>query len=279
MKTKLASLFLLFILVPSVFAEVNGTETAVVTHIVDGDTIDVNLNGEIKRVRYIGIDTPETDEAYFTEATEANRALVEGQTVTMVKDVSETDFYGRLLRYVYLQDNTFVNAQLVEDGWARATPYDPDTVYEATFAQLEAEAQAAKRGIWQHYSEVFLPMIVNGAGNYFTPPTSPIVITTIFYDGVVPNVESDEYIEIKNVSDTAVDLSNWRINAGDDGQDFYPFDNYQIQPNESCRIFTNQLDNETCSFSFEFGRSVWNNAGDCGYLYDAADNLVDEYCY
>jgi hypothetical protein len=71
---------------------------ATVTYIVDGDTIDVAIGGTTYRVRYIGMDTPERGDYFFSEATEANRALVEGQQVILVKDVSETDRYGRLLR-------------------------------------------------------------------------------------------------------------------------------------------------------------------------------------
>jgi micrococcal nuclease len=71
-------------------------DLATVTYIVDGDTIDVSIGGTTYRVRYIGIDTPERGDYFFSEATEANRVLVEGQQVILVKDVSETDRYGRL---------------------------------------------------------------------------------------------------------------------------------------------------------------------------------------
>ncbi len=279
MQTKLMWIGILlgFILLPPVFAEMDVPETAVVIQIIDGDTIDVSLNGETKRVRYIGIDTPESGERYFTEATEANRLLLAGQTVTMVKDVSEVDRYGRLLRYIYLPDNTFVNARLVQDGWARATSYSPDTAYATEFAQLEVEAKAAKRGIWQTTTQLFLPMIVNGRQTAPSPNAS-IVIVDIFYDGLVPNTEADEYIEIMNVGDTAVNLQNWRINADDEGQDFI-FPSYDIQAGERCRIFTNQLDNQNCSFSFASGTPIWANSGECGYLYDPSNQLITKLCY
>lgn len=134
------------------------SETAVVVRVVDGDTIIVDLNGVEERLRYIGMDTPETDEPYFDQATAANSLLVTGQTVQLVRDVSDRDRYGRLLRYVYLQDGTFVNAELVRQGWARAAPYPPDTAHADEFAQLEAEAFAARRGIWQNM--LFLPLLI-----------------------------------------------------------------------------------------------------------------------
>ena len=119
-----------------------------VTHIVDGDTIDVSIDGVEYRVRYIGIDTPELDMPYYDQATQANRDLVDGQTVLLVKDVSETDRYGRLLRYIYLQDGTFVNAELVASGYAQAVTFPPDVAFAEHFRQLQEVAREAGYGLW-----------------------------------------------------------------------------------------------------------------------------------
>jgi micrococcal nuclease len=121
--------------------------TARVTEVIDGDTIIIEGG---YRVRYIGIDTPETypeAEAFGIEAWQANRSLVEGNEVRLEKDVSETDKYDRLLRYVYV-DGVLVNAELVKQGLARAKAYPPDTKYQAYFEEMEAEAREAGRGIW-----------------------------------------------------------------------------------------------------------------------------------
>lgn len=96
------------------------------------------MNGSTYRVRYIGMDTPETNQVCGSEATQANAALVGGQTVRMVRDVSETDRYGRLLRYVYIGD-TFVNGALVAGGWAVAKDYPPDTAKSAILHSLMAD--------------------------------------------------------------------------------------------------------------------------------------------
>lgn len=120
-------------------AGLSGQETGVVTNVVDGDTIDVSIGGTVYRVRYIGINTPESNEMCGSEATAANAALVAGQTVRMVRDVSETDRYDRLLRYVYVGD-TFVNGALVAGGWAAAVDYPPDTAMSGTLHGLMAEA-------------------------------------------------------------------------------------------------------------------------------------------
>ena len=123
-------------------------QRAQVTHIVDGDTIYVTFGGATHRVRYILINTPETDEPFGAAATAANQALVGGQTVYLVKDKSETDRYGRLLRYVYLPDGTFVNAELVRQGFAQVAIYPPDVSKKAEIQAVEAEARLAKRGLW-----------------------------------------------------------------------------------------------------------------------------------
>ncbi len=155
---KLVILFLLFACVcactrsPAAPPQNSAGESARVTRVIDGDTIDVDINGVSYRVRYIGMNTPERDEACYQQATDANAALVSGKAVTLVKDTSETDPYGRLLRYVYA-GNTFVNEALVREGWAENAEYPPDTEYAATFRQLEAEAQQAARGC--HPSGIF----------------------------------------------------------------------------------------------------------------------------
>lgn len=121
---------------------------AKVTGIVDGDTIEVVIGGQTYRVRYIGIDTPERDQRYYAEATEANRKLVENKTVFLIKDVSEVDRYGRLLRYV-LADGIFVNLQLVEDGYAVPATYPPDVACADTFLASSRKARDAGLGLWQ----------------------------------------------------------------------------------------------------------------------------------
>ncbi|MCJ7619220.1 MAG: thermonuclease family protein [Anaerolineae bacterium] len=118
-----------------------------VTHVVDGDTIEVEIEGHMYSLRYIGIECPEPGQYGCDEATQANRQLVEGKTVRLAKDVSDTDQHGRLLRYVYLGD-IFVNAELIRSGYATAWTYPPDVAFSDLFVQLESEARGAGRGLW-----------------------------------------------------------------------------------------------------------------------------------
>lgn len=115
-----------------------------VARVIDGDTIEVEGG---KKVRYIGIDCPEKGKPFSDEASAANRELVEGRVVTLVKDVSEKDVFGRLLRYVYVGE-VFVNAKLIKEGLAEATPYPPDVAHEDEFKELEREAKNLSKGMW-----------------------------------------------------------------------------------------------------------------------------------
>jgi len=121
-----------------------------VARVVDGDTIELE---DGTKVRYIGTDTPETVnlntaiECFGHEASNINKELVEGKEVSLEKDVSETDRYDRLLRYVYVGD-VFVNDFLVRQGYANASSYPPDIKYQDQFTQAEAEARENNRGLW-----------------------------------------------------------------------------------------------------------------------------------
>ncbi len=143
-----------------------GYEAAIVERVVDGDTIVVQIEGRADgpgaglasvgqeyRLRLIGIDTPESVkpnsaiECFGKEASAATKALLEGQEVTLVKDVEEADQYDRLLRYVYLE-NEMANARLVANGYATAYTYPPNVRWSETFVQLEREAREGGRGLW-----------------------------------------------------------------------------------------------------------------------------------
>ncbi|MFA9288715.1 MAG: thermonuclease family protein [Weeksellaceae bacterium] len=128
-----------------------------VAKVTDGDTIELE-SGE--KVRYIGVDTPETKhpkksvQCFGQEASLENKVLVEGKTIYMEKDVSETDRYGRLLRYIYIpnpeatQEAIFLNEYLVEQGFARVITYPPDVKYHSILKDAETEARENERGLW-----------------------------------------------------------------------------------------------------------------------------------
>ena len=118
---------------------------------VDGDTV-LLATGE--RVRYIGIDTPELHhprkpiQAYAREAKQFNQNLVAGKTVRLEFDVQRYDKYRRLLAYVYLSDGTFVNAELIRQGYAQILTIPPNVRHSELFLKYQQEAREASRGLW-----------------------------------------------------------------------------------------------------------------------------------
>lgn len=124
--------------------------SGLVTRVIDGDTIELAGGA---RVRYIGIDAPESVDprqsvqCFGVEAKNENVKLVEGKTVTLEKDISDTDKYGRLLRYVYL-DSDMVNEHMVRSGYARASSYPPDVAKQDVLQLAEWEAKTNGRGLW-----------------------------------------------------------------------------------------------------------------------------------
>ncbi len=138
-------------------AEQTGETFLHVIRVIDGDTFVVEdetlKNG--RKVRLIGIDAPESRKTdhedvqfYGKEAKEFLKKFLEGKSVRLVYDVSPHDQYGRTLAYVYLQDGTFLNAYLVQQGYANVMTIPPNVVFADSFALLQREAREAGRGMW-----------------------------------------------------------------------------------------------------------------------------------
>mgnify|MGYP001595493991 CR=1 FL=1 len=135
----------------SIAREVPVAGIFIVNRVVDGDTIALETG---EKVRYIGINSPESVDprrsvqCFGREASAYNKKLVEGKAVKLVKDISETDRYGRLLRYVYLEDGTFINLKLVQEGFAHAATFPPDVAQAEEFVAAERAARLAGKGLW-----------------------------------------------------------------------------------------------------------------------------------
>jgi micrococcal nuclease len=140
---------------PEVQVQESELEQAEVERVVDGDTIRL---ADGRTLRYIGINTPETVapnrpvECFGKEASAFNKELVQGKAIWLEKDISETDRYGRLLRYVYLEPSASLSAQvnylLVGQGYAYASSYPPDVKWQETLAKAQKESQQNQRGLW-----------------------------------------------------------------------------------------------------------------------------------
>jgi hypothetical protein len=238
-----------------------------VARVIDGDTIEVEINGQGYKVRYIGVNTPEVGEPFYAEAAEANRRLVEGRVVELEKDVSETDRHGRLLRYVYVGE-TMINAELVSQGYAQAVTYPPDVKYQDLFLQLQQEAREAGRGLW----------VTVTAPRPTQPPASPSPTDTPAPAGpsviIVTVDKKAEYVDIKNTGGAPQDLAGWHLLSERGAQDC-PLGGV-IQPGETLRIWVLAEDAGQEGYNCGFGSHIWNNAKpDAAVLYDAAGHEID----
>jgi endonuclease YncB( thermonuclease family) len=242
----------------------NGVVAGRLVEVIDGDTISVNIAGVEERVRYIGINTPEYDEGFGPEAETFNRSLVTGQEIFLVKDASDTDQFDRLLRYVFTKD-MFVNNEMVRSGYARASSYPPDTACDDQFVDAEQEARRTGSGFWA---------LAGGEGD----ASQTLEIIDLFFNGTAGQNEPDEYVEISNTGTQAVDVSGWYLK--DNGSHRFVFPPVEMEPGETCRVYTGENHPESCGWSFDLqNTAVWNNSGDCASLYNAEGLLVDEFCY
>ncbi len=159
--------------------------------------------------------------------------------------------FGRLLRYVYV-DGISVNAEMVKAGMARAAPYPPDVKNEALFKKLETETGSSASGLWA------MPQIVS-----------------VFFDGLKSR-ETDEYVEIRNFSGKAADVTGWKLK--DRANHSFTFPDYILDTGKTIRVYTNENHPEWGGFSFKLA-AIWNNDGDEAVLYNSQDKPVSRKSY
>lgn len=139
----------------SILPKITGLEEVKVSRVVDGDTFIINNN---QRVRLIGLDAPESvkpnesPEFLGIAASNFTKKMLTGKYVYLEKDISETDKFGRLLRYVYLKDGTFYNELLIQKGYAESKKYPPDIKYANILFAAQKSAVNNKSGLWQNYN-------------------------------------------------------------------------------------------------------------------------------
>lgn len=140
----------------AVSMEQQDPNSIVVEKVIDGDTLDVAQHGTTKRVRLIGVNTPETldprkpVECFGKEASNFSKSIATGKVVQLELDPSQdsVDKYGRLLAYVYLPDGSMLNKKLVAEGYAYEYTYKVPYKYQADFKSAQKNAEASKLGLW-----------------------------------------------------------------------------------------------------------------------------------
>jgi len=235
--------------------------TAIADYVIDGDTVKLR-NGE--KVRLIGINTPEMGQPYSSEAKNKLKELIEGKEVTLEKDITDRDQYGRLLRYIWLGD-ILINLEMVRLGYANSYSYPPDIKYQDQIVATEREAREEKIGLWAP-AEV-----------------SACVIISYMHADAAGNDNynlNDEYVIFKNICSQEFNVTDWTVK--DEATHIFSFPSFHFAPQATVTLYSGSGTNTTDRLYWNRADeryAIWNNTGDTVYLRDANGNLVLEYSY
>lgn len=252
--------------VKSVYIKKNKNKKVKIEDVIDGDTIIIQ-GGE--RVRYIGINTPEKEEPYFSQAKELNKKLVLGKKVKLEFDVQKRDRYGRLLAYVWT-DGILVNKILVEEGLAVSETIQPNVKYQSIILQAQKDARNKCKGLWKSLCE-----------NIKNKKCIEIIRINANPKGDDNKNKNKEWIEIKNNCEYKISMDGW-ILKDNSSTNRYRFKNFSLNSKSSVKIYSG-CGKDTIDKLYwqcpEKRYAIWNNSNDHAFLYDNKGNLVDEYEY
>jgi len=238
-----------------------------VLRVTDGDTLVVRQGGDEIKVRLIGINAPERDECYGSEATAALRQMVDGRPVSIVTDEETFDQFGRLLAYVYV-DGDFTNQSLVENGFALAQPYPPNTIHQTDFEQAMLRAKEAHTGMWN-------PSACGQAAQDI------IDIGDIAFNPPGPDEQSlnQETVTLTNSQSSVVDLTGWILRDGSSTHRFVFPDGFVLGSGASVTVHTGCGSDSAEDLHWCAEGPIWNNAGDVAILFDDSGALVSSVTY
>ena len=242
-------------------------ETAIVSEVIDGDTVKLQ-NGET--VRLLGINAPEKGQPYYEESTNRLKQLIEGKEVILEKDVNDKDQYGRLLRYIFLNDEN-INVKLVREGLATAYIIPPNTKYEAELKEAENEAKNSEINIWRQPEQGECDNRCIG-------------IYYFHWDAAGNDCDNlnDEYVVFKNSCPYPCNLTGWSV-KDESSRNPYIFPELILESGSTVTLYTGcGTDTDTSLYWCSSGytcNAIWNNRGDTLYLRNSNGELVLSYSY
>lgn len=238
-------------------------DRATVIEVVDGDTLEVRVSGREERLRLVGINAPEDGECLDREATALLTRLVAGRTVRLVRDRSDRDQYGRLLRHVLVGGRS-VGERLVAAGLAWSRAYPPDTGQQAVLDAAQARAEAAGVGLWSPDACGPATTAAIGVGAVRTDPP-----------GDESRTPYEEWVTIVNRGRRPVDLTGWGVQDISASHRFAFPDGFRLGPGAGVRLRTGcGRDTATDLHWCISGSAVWNNDGDTVIVTDPRGNVV-----
>jgi micrococcal nuclease len=252
-----------------------------VSKVIDGDTFSVT-GGE--RVRMMGINTPEVDQYFYEEAKEVLSLMIDKTGVCLERDISDTDKYGRLLRYVFVGE-LFVNLEMVKRGFANVFTVPPDIKYTDELLEAERYARENNLGLWEisagYIGENIKEDEENKAGSSTGQSGTELktISVELVWDAPGNDMENlnGEYACIKNESAYDIDIGGWTVK--DSATKIYEFKHYILKSGEKIFLFSGSGADSGGRFYWNNSQPVWNNDHDTLYLRDSAGLLVEIYNY
>jgi micrococcal nuclease len=252
-----------------------------VSEVIDGDTFSI-AGGE--RVRMMGINTPEVDQYFYEEAKEVLSLMIDKAGVFLERDISDTDKYGRFLRYVFAGE-LFVNLEMVKRGFANVFTVPPDIKYTDELLQAERYARENNFGLWE-ISEGYIGENIKedeenktGSSSGQSGTELKTISVELMWDAPGNDTENlnGEYAGIKNESAYDIDIGGWTVK--DSATKIYEFKHYILKSGEKTFLFSGSGTDSGGRFYWNSSQPVWNNDHDTLYLRDSAGLLVEVYNY
>ena len=238
-------------------------EPATLVRVDDGDTIVVRTSADEATVRLVGVNAPERGECGADAATTRLRSLLGSPgPMRLARDVSDTDQYGRLLRYVEV-DGLDVGGVLVREGFALARRYPPDLARAATYDAAQAAAEHDRVGLW--------------ARNACGPAAAAVLAFVVVHPDAAGDDNknlNDEYVVLENRGSAPVDLTGWVVRDTSSSHR-YTFRSLVLAPGARVTLRSGcGTETATERFWCASGSAIWNNSGDTAYLLDPSGNIV-----
>ncbi len=241
----------------------DGSSGVELVRVIDGDTFTVSIAGSISEVRLIGINAPESGECWSGPATEALTNLLGTGPLRLERDISDTDQYGRLLRYAWIGD-VFVNEAMVVDGHAIARRYEPDTARAERLEAAQAPAQAQARGLWAADACGEADPARLEFGEIVADPPGDDLLDL-----------NGEWVTLTNVGPERADLGGWTVRDESSSHRYVFAPGTTVEPGASIVLRsgcgTNRADEV---FWCQKGSAIWNNGGDTAFLLDPSGNVA-----
>lgn len=243
-------------------------EEVLVTRVLDGDTIETS-KGE--RIRYLGINAPETGQPFSSDATLANKALVLGKKASLEFDIQAKDRYGRTLSYVFA-GNTFVNLEMVKKGLAVSETLQPNVKYQDEILKAQKDARSNCLGMWK-----------NLCSSKDNASASCIKILSIKADapGNDNQNKNGEWVEIGNTCSYSVSMSGWLLKDSSASNN-YQFHEFTMSAGGKVNLYSGCGKDSVEQLYWQCPEkkyAVWNNSGDHAFLYNDKGEMITDYEY